>query len=194
MDWKYCRIGDKMINEDYEIDDILGNLNKKKERKKNTSKKKGNRGENELADILCERFPGKKFFRVVGSGNRGSQVDLPEEMKNAFTGDLVCPKFFSYTMEVKYGYSDIDLWSLFTGQQKKIEEWMKQALRESSCLNKKPLICWRKPRQPWLAILQNAPEATPKLEYNGWSFVALTSLLEQPDDFWFTHKVEIDIS
>ncbi len=173
---------------DFNVEDILNNLNKK-EKKKNTSKKKGNRGENELADVLCERFPGKQFFRVVGSGARGFQVTLSEEMKNAFVGDIVCPSNFKFCVECKYGYADIDLCSFFPDGHKKIDEWLQKVQRDANNLGKQPILCWRKPRQPWLAFCQIAPFGLGmRMEYKGWSIVSFDKLLELTDEFWFNHK------
>lgn len=189
------------INDDnYEIEDLLSNFNKKKEKKKNTSKKKGNRGENELADILKERFD-KKFFRVTGSGNRWSQVDLSEETKGVFTGDIVCPSNFRFILECKYGYSDIELCGIFTSGHKLIDEWMVKAQRDADFLGKHPIICWRKPHYEWLVLSPTQPKidwlceklkTVNKMIYNGpnsvqWTIVPLNAVLSRDieDAFWF---------
>lgn len=179
-----------MNNEDYEIEDLIDNLGKK-ERKKNTSKRKGNTGERELAKILCERFPGRQFFRVLGSGNRWSQVELTEETRGAFTGDLVCPSNFSFCLECKYGYSDYELCGFFTNGHKDIDEWLKKAKRDADSLGKMPMLCWRKPRYEWLAFIPLLEEriypsgSEVILLYKGWMVASLKKWLEKSDDFWF---------
>lgn len=178
-----------MDEEDFDIDDILGNLNKKQSRKKNTSKKKGNRGENALCDVLEARFPGSNFARVLGSGNRGKQVTLSEEIRGAFTGDIMCPSNFKWVVECKYGYQDHEFMGFFEGGHKLVDEWMVKAQREGDYIHKQPILCWRKPRQPWLAFLPEklikGLKFDYKMCYRDWSFVLLTKLLEQPDSYWF---------
>jgi hypothetical protein len=177
--------------DDFEIDDILNNLNKKESKKKNTSKAKGNRGENQLADILEDRFPGKKFFRVTGSGNRWSQVDLPTEYKGVFAGDIVCPSDFKFCMECKYGYDDFELCGFFAKPHPKVDEWLTTVLRDSGGISKKPMLCWRKPRQPWLAFIAyvdglGVVGANNFFRYGkDWMVLALDKLLTQPDEWWF---------
>src|SRR5688572_33277167 len=93
---------------DYELDDIIDELNKRKKKKKD-SKDKGGRGERLLVKELEKRFPGVPFSRTIGSGNRGSQAKLSEAAKQIFTGDIVVPENFVFALECKYGYNDISL-------------------------------------------------------------------------------------
>jgi hypothetical protein len=171
----------------------LSNFNKKKEKKKNTSKRRGNGGELELSKVFCERFPDKKFFRSIGSGNRWSQVDLSEEMKNAFTGDIVCPTNFKFVIECKYGYADIEMCGIFSGH-KQFDEWLKKVRRDADSLKKHPIVCWRKPHYEWLAFipyelfLSQFKQPTIFLKYikeEEWAIIPLNKLLELPNDFWF---------
>ena len=169
-----------------EIEDIFKNLNKK-ERRKNTSKRQGNRGENNLADVLNKRFPGQSFYRVLGSGNRWSQVKLNEEAMAFFTADLNTPPNFVFAIECKYGYADIDLCTAFPNGHKQIDEWLVKIKRDGDRVKKRPLLCWKKPYKPWLAFLQHIPEGCGNsFQYNTWNIVALDKLLEQPDSFWFS--------
>jgi hypothetical protein len=91
-------------DEDFIVDDLLSNLNQKK--KKINSKDKGRRGENTVVKTLIARF-NKPFSRTIGSGNRGSQVNLTEEAKQIFTGDLICPHSFIFCVEIKHGYHEV---------------------------------------------------------------------------------------
>jgi len=174
-----------MSDEDFEIEDILANLNKK-EKRKNTSKKKGNRGENQLCDVLEKRFPGRTFFRVVGSGNRWSQVELTEETKGVFTGDIVCPPDFRFCLESKYGYEDIELWNLLQTGNKKVDEWLIKVEKDACFIGKQPMLCWRIPRKQHLAFLRLEPQQDCYMKYHQWAVVSLASLLDRPDEFWFT--------
>jgi len=174
------------MNEDWNIDDLLGNLNK--ERKPNTSKRKGSRGERELIKELSSRFSEHQFARVVGSGNRWSQVNLSEEVKEIFTGDIICPPNFRFVVESKFGY-DIDLCSTFEKGNKELDEFLEQAERDSKRIKKEPLLCWKKSRLPWLAFLKThlvkQERFIYRLHYREWVGVSLAELLQLKDDFWF---------
>lgn len=182
-----------MNDEDFDVEDILSNLNKKESKKKKlNSKRKGNTGELDLILSFTARFPDKTFFRVVGSGARVSQVNLGE-MKEMFTGDVVCPQGFKFTIECKYGYDDVELLSSFIDGHRKVDEWLKQAQRDADSLKKYPLLCWRKPRQPWLSFVplhlleKITPQPLHHMRYKDYGALALSSLLTQPDDFWFNN-------
>lgn len=177
--------------DDYFIEDIV---NTKERRKKVNSKDKGARGERSLVRLLSERFPDKKgFFRVVGSGNRWSQVTLTEQAAEVMTGDLVTPANFKLSIECKYGYADIDLCSAFDNGNKQIDEFLDQTERDANRVKKIPLLCWRKPRGLWLAWLKQTwlPETaqfTYKLHYRDWIVLSLTELLKLDDEFFFHSK------
>lgn len=169
--------------DDFFIEDIL---NTTQRGKKVNSKDKGRRGELELCKILSKRFGGS-FFRVVGSGNRWSQVTLTEHAKEVLTGDVVCPASFAFAVECKYGYADIDLCTAFSGH-KELDKFLEQAEKDADRVGKKPLLCWRKPRQPWLAFLKEDFVTDYKLYYRDWVGYALTDVLAKPDEFFFIPK------
>jgi Holliday junction resolvase len=183
-----------MSEEDFEIEDLLGNFEKKKSRKKNTSKRRGNSGELELAKTFSERFPAHKFFRVIGSGNRWSQVDLTEEAAGVFTGDVICGNSnFNFVVECKYGYPDIEWCGVFSAGHKQIEEWLSKVRRDADSLAKQPILCWRKPHYEWLAFIPyqlfKQDQPTNFLKYHSkkeeWAVMSLAKLFTLPDAFWF---------
>ena len=92
--------------EDFVTDEEF--INPKKKKKKVDGKKKGNRTELDLVKILNKRF-GTGFSRSVGSGNRWSQVNhLPKHARDVFSGDLVVPEGFLFTIESKGGLKAIE--------------------------------------------------------------------------------------
>jgi len=170
---------------DFITDDDL--LSRKKGKKVN-GKKKGNRKELELTKILNKRF-GTGFSRTVGSGNRWSQTNhLPKHAQDMFTGDLITPVNFKFVLESKGGYEDIDLNAIFLHGNKELEEFLNQVSRDAKRCDKKPMLCWKKNRKPWLAAIlsKDVPkEFEYELKYCKWSIIALEEILKLEDTFFF---------
>jgi hypothetical protein len=176
----------------FEEDDfILEDLTPKK--KKINGKRKGNRSELDLTKVLNARF-GKGFTRSVGSGNRWSQVNnLSEEASQVYSGDLVVPKGFRFVIESKGGYDSIDMSSVFLRGNNELDNFLDQVTKDSERCGRKPLLCWKKTRKPWLAFVHSNEliEHTfkYKLQYGKWSVVALDHLLKLEDDFFIDKKI-----
>ena len=131
-------------HDDYFIEDVLDQLNKKK--KKVDGKSKGNRTERNVVKILNDRF-GTGFSRSIGSGNRWSQTNhLPKHAQDVFSGDLVVPQNFVFCIESKGGYNDIDVHGFFDSGNSQIDEFIKQAEQDAERCNRKPLLIWKKNR------------------------------------------------
>lgn len=169
--------------DDFELEDLT-----KKRKSKVNGKKKGNRVELELSKILTKRF-GKSFTRSIGSGNRWSQVkNLSENATQVFSGDLVCPTEFKFVIESKGGYDNIDMTSLFVRGNSELDGFLEQALKDSKRCGRKPMLCWKKTRKPWLAFVLT-PELQDhtfkyKMQYGIWTCVALEHLLDLHDEFF----------
>jgi Holliday junction resolvase len=174
------------MDDDIEVDDILGRGEKKK---RLNSGRKGKRVERELVKVLNERFGGG-FSRSAGSGNRWGQVaHLPKHAQDTFSGDLVCPEDFAFIFESKGGYDDLDLNSIFDGGSALLDSFLKQATDESERTGRKPVLAWKKNRRPWLAFVRTTdlPHSNwqYRLIYREWSAVPLTELLQEDDSFFF---------
>jgi hypothetical protein len=172
--------------DDFFTDDLLTEKKKRKKRKAD-GKKKGNRVELSLSKILNERFGGG-FSRSVGSGNRWGQVSsLPKHAQEVFSGDLIVPQGFKWAVESKGGY-DIDLHSVFVGGSKELDGFLEQVTRDSERCGRKPMLCWKRDRKPWVAFVPtkelNGHAFKYRLVYKEWSAVALKTLLQMPDQ-WF---------
>lgn len=149
---------------------------------------KGRRIERELVKILTERF-GEGFSRCVGSGNRWAQIGhMPSHARETYTSDLVCPVGWRFAVEVKGGYPGIDLVSVFSQGQKTIDSFLRQVTDDSQRSGRKPLLCWKPDRQPWVAFLKSSEIENEyfeyKLIYRDWMAVSLEKLLELKDDFF----------
>ena len=174
--------------EDFEIED----LNDKK-KKKVDGKKKGNRTELELVKIFNARF-GNGFSRAVGSGNRWGQVNyLPKHAQDVFSGDLVVPKDFAFVIECKGGYDSIDMSSIFVHGNSELDNFLNQVTDDSKRCGRKPLLCWKKTRKPWLAFVHSEElkglDFKYKMLYGKWAGVALEHLLKLDDDFFIEKKI-----
>lgn len=174
---------------DQEIDDILNNKLKKK---KINSGAKGHRGEHGVCKLLSERFNGRSFERVMGSGNRWAQVkNLPQHAKDTLLGDICAPEGFLWVLEVKNGYEkEVDFYSLFKGKNAQIDEFTDQAVDESRRTGKPAMIFYKRSRRPWLAMmLEKDLPSRPfhiKLLYGSWAIVGLVDLLQEPDSYFFS--------
>lgn len=180
------------MDEDFDVDDILKDLDKKK---KKNSGKKGKAGERLLIDELSIRFPGKPFSRTLGSGNRWSQARLTETAKQVFTGDIICPDEFLFALECKKGYNDIDLdravkrWLGGKSGNKQLDTFLEQAEKDGERVGKKPLLCWKKDYKPWHAFLKTEDltknlKKFVKTTYKGWAVFLLEDVLKEPDAFF----------
>ncbi|MEI8270582.1 MAG: hypothetical protein WCG45_04380, partial [bacterium] len=157
-------------------------------KKKVDGKKKGNRTELDLTKVLNARFK-TGFSRSVGSGNRWSQTVLPKHAQDIFSGDLVVPQGFKFVIESKGGYDDVDLSNIFLKGNNVIDSFLKQVTSDSKRCDRKPLLCWKKTRKPWLAFVltKDLPEEDNfqySLRYRNWTAVALDELLQLSDDFF----------
>jgi Holliday junction resolvase len=176
--------------DDLEVEDLFNNDEPSK--KKINGKKKGNRVELELCKMLTKRF-GKEFSRSVGSGNRWSQVkNMPDHAKTALLGDLCPPTGFKWVIECKGGYDDdVDFSSILYEGSSRVNEFIKQSGKDAEQSGRKPLICWKRSRKPWAAILRKEDVDLSLfkyyIHYQEWTVVALEKLLlaYSDDEYWF---------
>lgn len=171
-------------HEDFIFDDDI--LNKKS--KKINGKKKGNRTELELTKILNKRFCTQDFSRSLGSGNRWGQVDhLPKHARDVFSGDLIVPQNFKFALESKGGYDGIDINSIFLKGSTELDKFLDQALKDAKRCDRKPMMCWKRKRKPWLVGILTKDlnrEFKYRLQYGKWSILALEELLKLEDEFF----------
>ena len=171
--------------DDFITDDILS----KKKTKKVDGKKKGNRTELTLTKVLNTRF-GTGFSRTIGSGAVGTSKGswLPKHAQDVFSGDLIVPKGFKFVIESKGGYDGIDMSSVFVRGNSELDGFLDQVTKDSKRCNRKPLLCWKKTRKPWLAFVHTKDLAGHnfkyKLQYGKWTVVALEHLLKLEDSFF----------
>jgi hypothetical protein len=160
--------------------------------KKLNGKKKGNRIELELTKILSNRFK-QNFSRTISSGARWSQATLTEEATQVFSGDLVVPKGFKFVLESKGGYDEIDINAIFIKGNAELDSFMEQVTDDSKRCGRKPMLCWKRNRKPWLAFLLTSDlvghEFEYSIKYKEWTGVALENLLKLKDEFFMLANI-----
>jgi len=192
-----------MNDEDLQIDNILDNHVKKK---KVDGKAKGDRTELNLCKMLTKHF-GVEFSKALGSGARWSQVNhLPEHAKKTLTGDICVPEHFLWVMESKGGYEDdMNLNNVCDGKGIAcLDGFIEQVSRDAKYCGRKPIICWKRNRKPWLAFVReedlfvkighkNPTVITEidfqyRIHYREWVMVKLDDLLNGPRSYWFKEE------
>lgn len=174
------------------------------------SKKKGNRGENKLAKMLCERFGEGSFKRTPSSGaytggkNREKAEYLPWEAKIVLASDIITPSNFNFIIEHKF-YQEVNFWNLFSESSQWLD-WIEQAKSDADFVGKEPMVIIKYNRHDRLVILDSIyleeklrnfdlsmrPMLVwaPKGKNVEYSIVFLKDLLELPNDFWFSGEAE----
>jgi hypothetical protein len=164
-------------------------------KKRINSKNKGNRAELELAKILIERFE-LPFARVgVSSGARPKQVRLDVKATETFTGDLIVPSGFRFSVECKAVNASVDTFA----PSALFDKFLKQANDDAAGIGKLPMLCWKRNRKGWIvAVPAQAFRFTGAIppayfsryrdtRYQDWLVCNLeTLLLIQSPSFWFT--------
>ena len=118
-------------------------------KKRINSKRKGNAAELELAKILTQRF-NLPFARVgVSSGARPKQVKLDGKATETFTGDLIVPDHFRFSVECKAVNVDVDL----LVPSALLDKFLDQAAFDAATIGKLPLLCWKRNHKGWIAAV-----------------------------------------
>ena len=101
----------------------------------------------------------------------------------------MCPPNFTFVLESKGGYDDIDLVSALADGNAELDEFLQQVTDESQRTGRKPFLAWKKTRKPWLVFLKN--EDLPCHDYpyrlycREWVAVALNQILKLDNDFFY---------
>jgi hypothetical protein len=158
-------------------------------KKRINSKQKGSRAELELAKILTKRF-GLPFAQVgVSSGARPKQVKLDGYAIETFTGDLIVPEKFRFSVECKAVNVHVDL----LDQSALLDKFLGQADSDAKSIDKLPMLCWKRNRKGWIAAVPARAFRFTGTEipaycsrYRDWLVCKLETLLEAKSScFWF---------
>ena len=128
----------------------LKNLIKDRKKRKN-SRTKGNSFERKVCSILNEYFETTEFIRSPGSGAFSTTHNLPEHLK--FSGDLITPKTFKFTIECKKGYNKENIGSVFNTKSDLIS-FIEQAEKDSEKIHKNFLLIFQQDRKDILCLFK----------------------------------------
>ena len=153
------------------------------------SKAKGNRVELEMAKILTKRF-NLEFSRTPASGafatnKRGS--DLRKDVIDELTGDLIVPKSFKFSIEVKsrkaFNFFD------FFNKGGEIHEWLKQCEEDAEKSGKLPLLIVKiNYHEPFVMV--KFPIKISDMLFQKWQIITLEHFLEIDDNEFFDNDIE----
>lgn len=170
------------------------------------SKKKGNRGENQLVHILEKVFGKGKFKRTPSSGaytggkNREGAENLPWEAKITLASDIITPVNFKFVIEHKF-YAEANFWDLFSDKSK-WNEWLKQVEGDAKFVDKVPLLIIKYNRHNRIALVpykviaiyadkkhkESIESMSRNFIWKEYSVINLDDLLGLPKDFWFEQE------
>lgn len=128
----------------------LKNLIKEKKKRKN-SRTKGNTFERKVCAILNEYFDTTEFIRSPGSGAFSTTHNLPDHLK--FSGDLITPKTFKFTIECKKGYNKENIGSVFNTKSD-LMSFIDQAEKDSQKIQKNFLLIFQQDRKDILCLFK----------------------------------------
>lgn len=133
------------MEDNFDLKNLMNSKNKRK-----NSRTKGNTFERKVCKILNEFFGTTEFIRSPGSGAFSTTHNLPDHLK--FSGDLITPKTFKYTIECKKGYNKENIGSIFNPKSDLIS-FIDQAEKDSSKINKNFLLIMQQDRKEILCLL-----------------------------------------
>jgi hypothetical protein len=149
---------------------MLDNYNLKNlmadKKKKLNSRSKGNTFERKICAIFNEFFETQEFIRSPGSGAFSTTHRLPEHLR--FSGDLITPKIFKFTIECKKGYNKENIGSIFNPRSN-IISFIDQAEKDSDKINKNFLLIFQQDRKNVLCL------------FNENNSIALSAMGEKKD-------------
>jgi len=169
------------------------------------SKKKGNRGERKIVEMLNNHFDTKEFARVPASGAISTIHKLSKNSIKSYCGDIVTPDNFRFSVENKYGY-EVDLYNLFqedNGDKRKIQDFIDQAIKDSSKVSGiEPMVIYTRTRKKPLVAIRKLVLTTDllnslnqyivfKYKKEEWIVSDLNEILRNfPKEFFFLDNCE----
>ncbi len=139
-------------------------------KKKINSRTKGQVGERQIVKILNDFYQTDEFMRTPGSGAFGTthKTSLTSDNINAFVGDIIVPKWFEYSLEVK-SYKEISLWKILETGKTQFDEQLDEEEKDLGISEKKAvLLVFKQNRREWMTMFnKDLIEVTtyPRIEF-----------------------------
>lgn len=159
-------------------------------KKRINSKKKGNRFELMTAKDFSSRF--KDTFKrvpqsgaIVGGLNRLKMHTLREDAQEILAGDLICPRWFPFSVELKdYGVDTApNMYTILENDQAVLDEWIEQAKKDAAFA-----------RKEWIVLFNITRRATYVcVDYGKFVEYCIGSIEDLPDKFlMYKNSIIID--
>ena len=153
------------------------------------SKRKGKRGELEIAKLFQKRF-GLEFARVPDSGSIATIHNLHENANKILAGDIITPDNFKFIIEVK-SRKEFNLWEVIgSSKQPEWSQWWQQAREEAQRANREPMVVVKYNNRKIIAFIDKKFNSILKendirfIDYEDFSVVLLNNLFKLDDNFF----------
>jgi Holliday junction resolvase len=151
------------------------------------TKNKGNRVEREIVNILNERFGDGIFSRVPSSGaiqgGKNYNPNLRKDATEILSGDLIVPKNFIFSIEVK-SRKDFNFFDFFN-KGAEIHKWLDQCSEDAVKSGKIPLLIIKINYHETFVMSQ--VDFMPEIFiYKNWKIQLLKEFLKNEDNVFFT--------
>lgn len=158
------------------------------------SKNKGNSFERKIAKELSGRFEAltgltDAFRRNIDSGSffgASNQKRIDSHgTENAQFGDIITPSTFRFCVECKHYKTPPSMKALVKQEWKTFDDWIGQAQQDAANAGKDWLLIVKFNNVDEFVLLDGNSDVEPVFFYKGSKAVALETLLEKADDFFF---------
>lgn len=129
----------------------------------------------------------KKSTMATDDKTKTKEKELTKLLDKKFGKDFTSSS--KWQLNCIGGFNDIDLNEVLTRGCKELDNFLKKVEAEAKITQRKPMLCWKKDRKPWIAFIHKneLPDNLTteySLTYGKWIGVALQEFLELEDKFW----------
>lgn len=157
------------------------------------SKNKGNKLERDFRDELNKAFNCEEFARTPGSGalmglsNARKNAGLEHITKQTLGSDLICPKWFKWSVECKNYADDPNYSKLIKDDDRVLNGWLGEALFDAETLNLSPMLVFRTNRKGTHVAIPSLfplPESiTHYVKYDSFWILGLEAFITNINEF-----------
>jgi hypothetical protein len=119
---------------------------------------------------------------LAGKSNKNGIDDLSNEVKTAFTSDLICPPDFLFVIENKF-YRNFDFWWLFN-EKSELNDWLGQVEKDAEYVKKFPLLVVKINNHKTMVFVKKKP-IEHIFRYKEWYCLYLNDFLQEREEFFY---------